>query len=96
MAVRLPGSVRSSNAPVQAGNGAQWQPRLGDKATLNATARAWNAGHIALATGAALVLLAALVVLGARQAWAAASAAAASAARVARTGGASGAGRTVR
>ena len=68
VAVRMPGSVQSSNAPVQAGNGAQWQPKLGDKATLSATARAWNVGHIAVAIGLALVVLAAAVVLGAHQA----------------------------
>jgi len=68
VAVRLPGSVQSSNAPAQAGNGAQWQPKLGDKATLLATARAWNIGHIALAVFAALTVLVAAVSLGARQA----------------------------
>ena len=38
---RLPGSI-DSNAPTKAANGVVWTPKLGEKATLVATARAWN------------------------------------------------------
>jgi hypothetical protein len=57
VSVRLPGSVQSSNAPSQAGNGAQWQPKLGDQATLTATARVVNSGRIALLVVVGVVLL---------------------------------------
>jgi hypothetical protein len=57
--VRLPGSLQSSNAPSQAGNGAQWRPRLGDQATLTATARAWNGPQLALLGIVVLLVLAA-------------------------------------
>lgn len=63
VAVRLPGSVQSSNAPAQAGNGAQWRPNLGDKAVLTATAHAWNTTHILLAVVLGLLALATAVVL---------------------------------
>jgi hypothetical protein len=63
VAVRLPGSLRSSNAPGQAGNGAVWQPKLGDKATLTATARAINATRIALVAVAVVAALVVVVVL---------------------------------
>jgi hypothetical protein len=49
--------VQSSNAPSQAGNGAQWQPKLGDQATLTATARVVNSGRIALLVVVGVVLL---------------------------------------
>jgi hypothetical protein len=63
VAVRLPGSVQSSNAPAQAGNGAQWRPNLGDKAVLMATARAWNTTHLLLAVILGLLALATVIVL---------------------------------
>jgi hypothetical protein len=67
IAIRLPGSLQSSNAPAQAGNGAVWQPKLGDKATLTATARAINTTRIALIAGATVVLVALIVVLVVRR-----------------------------
>jgi hypothetical protein len=36
VALRLPGSV-SANAPTEAGNGAVWQPKLGERAVLTAS-----------------------------------------------------------
>jgi hypothetical protein len=64
VSVRLPGSLQSSNAPAQAGNGAAWQPKLGDQVTLAATSRAWNTPRVVLlglAVLAALALVALLV-----------------------------------
>jgi hypothetical protein len=61
VAVRLPGSLQSSNAPAQAGNGAVWQPKLGDTATVSANARAVNTLRIVLlAVGAVIVIIAAV------------------------------------
>jgi hypothetical protein len=62
VSVRLPGSLQSSNAPAQAGNGAVWQPKLGDQVTLTATSRAWNAPRVVL-LGLAVVAAFALVAL---------------------------------
>jgi hypothetical protein len=55
---RLPGSVQSSNAPTQVGNGAQWRPKLGDKAVVTVSARAWNVPQLVIL--AAVILLALL------------------------------------
>jgi hypothetical protein len=65
VAARLPGKVQTSNAPTQVGNGALWKARLGQKASLLASAREWNAPHIALVVvaGLCLVAAAALVVV---------------------------------
>jgi hypothetical protein len=57
VAVRLPGSLQSSNAPTQAGNGAVWQPKLGDTATLTANARAVDTLRIVLIAVAALLVI---------------------------------------
>ena len=38
---RLPGNI-DSNAPTKAANGVVWTPKLGERATLVAAARAWN------------------------------------------------------
>jgi hypothetical protein len=62
VSVRLPGSVTSSNAPTQAGNGAVWSPALGQQATLTASARQWNTRRIGL-LALALVCLIALAVM---------------------------------
>ena len=43
--VRLPGSV-SANAPSQAGNGAVWAPRLGERAALAASSSQFDAGRV--------------------------------------------------
>lgn len=53
VAVRLPGEVES-NAPVGAGNGAVWRPRLGEDVTLAASAEQWNWLPILLA-GVAMI-----------------------------------------
>lgn len=63
VAIRLPGSLQSSNAPSQAGNGAVWMPKLGDKATLTATSQAINTTRIALVAAGAVVVIAVIVVL---------------------------------
>jgi hypothetical protein len=47
VSVRLPGEV-SSNAPGDTANGASWQPKIGESATLRATSEQWNLGPIAL------------------------------------------------
>jgi hypothetical protein len=60
--VRLPGSLQSSNAPSQAGNGAQWQPRLGNKVELTATSQTWNVARVVL-LGLAVVAAVLLVAL---------------------------------
>ncbi len=57
VAARLPGTVQSSNAPSQVGNGALWKVGLGQKAVLMAQARAWNVAHIALVIVLAVLLL---------------------------------------
>jgi hypothetical protein len=56
---RLPGSI-DSNAPTKAANGVAWTPKLGEKATLVATAHAWNTttivfGLLALVAAAAFL-----------------------------------------
>ena len=58
---RLPGDV-TSNAPTRAGNGAAWQPKLGEDVRLTATAEQWNARNIgatavSAVTGAAFLLV---------------------------------------
>lgn len=58
---RLPGSI-DSNAPVKAGNGAQWTPLLGEEVTLVATSEQWNVRNL-VAAGLAVVFGVALVVL---------------------------------
>ncbi|MDQ6614825.1 MAG: hypothetical protein M3083_08775 [Actinomycetota bacterium] len=61
VAARLPGTLQSSNAPAQAGNGALWKARLGQKAVLLAKARAWNVGHIVLLVVIGILFLAGAV-----------------------------------
>jgi hypothetical protein len=63
VAVRLPGSLKSSNAPSQAGNGAVWTPKLGDKAALTATAQAINTTRIVLVAGGGVLVITMIVVL---------------------------------
>jgi hypothetical protein len=46
VAVRLPGTLRSSNAATKAANSAEWQFGLGDKVQLAATSRSWNATNM--------------------------------------------------
>ena len=65
VAVRLPGSV-SSNAPLRAGNGAQWSPTFGEQVTLVASSSSWNVGNLAFAAVAVLAGLALLVLLAVR------------------------------
>lgn len=62
---RLPGSAQS-NAPVRAGNGAQWTPVLGEQVTLEATSQSWNKGNLVAAAVALAAGLALVVVLGVR------------------------------
>lgn len=64
VAVRLPGRI-ASNATGSAANGAEWAPKLSDKApsTLHAEGKSWRVGTIALVAVAAVALVAALVVL---------------------------------
>lgn len=64
VAVRLPGDT-ASNAPVEAGNGAVWRPRLGEDVTLTAAAEQWNWLAIVLA-GTAVVSAAGAVVTARR------------------------------
>lgn len=61
VAVRLPGSI-SSNAPLQASNGAVWRPHWGEQATLSASAVSWNLRPIVFGGLAVVALAAALVV----------------------------------
>ncbi|MDQ1414512.1 MAG: hypothetical protein QOF81_125, partial [Acidimicrobiaceae bacterium] len=61
VAARLPGTLKSSNAPTQAGNGALWKARLGQRAVLTAGAQAWNVGHILLVVAVGILLLAGVV-----------------------------------
>lgn len=58
---RLPGSIES-NAPVKAGNGAQWSPTLGEEVTLTASAEQWNVRNL-VAAGLAVAFALALAVL---------------------------------
>jgi len=60
--VRLPGSV-TSNAPLRAGNGAQWSPTLGEHVTVTASSEQWNAGNLAAAVVAVVAGLALVVLL---------------------------------
>jgi hypothetical protein len=64
VAARLPGTLGSSNAPTQAGNGALWKASLGQKAVLIAKSQAWNVGHIVLVAFVGVLVLAGLVVAG--------------------------------
>ena len=63
LAVRLPGEV-TSNAPGQASNGAEWQPRLSESSPvpLQATGKSWRVGTL-VATGVGMAAFVALVVL---------------------------------
>lgn len=61
ISVRMPGSVTSSNAPTQAGNGAVWRPTLGQQATLMASARQWDLRRIGLLALALLFLVGAVL-----------------------------------
>jgi len=57
VAARLPGSIRSSNAPSQLGNGAVWKVKLGQKAVLTAQSKSWNVPHVlAVVIGGLLAL----------------------------------------
>lgn len=56
VAVRLPGDV-TANTVGEAGNGAVWTPRLGEKAGLEARAEDWNTANLA---AAAVALVAAV------------------------------------
>jgi hypothetical protein len=60
VSVRLPGQV-ASNAPLRAGNGAQWSPAFGEHVTLVASSEQWNAGNLA---AAAVSVAAALALAG--------------------------------
>ena len=57
VAVRMPGDV-DANTVGDAGNGAIWTPKLGEKAGLEATAEAWNATNIAAAAVGAIAAVA--------------------------------------
>lgn len=61
VAVRLPGDV-TANTVGEAGNGAVWTPRLGEKAGLEARAEDWNTANLA-AAAVALVAAVAFAVL---------------------------------
>lgn len=62
VAARLPGNVRSSNAPSQLGNGAAWKVKLGQKAVLTAVSKSWNLTHILIVVfGGVLFLVAAAI-----------------------------------
>lgn len=62
VAVRLPGDLRSSNAPTTTDNGAVWTPSLGETVQLEAASERWNVGNL-VALAAALSAAAALVAL---------------------------------
>lgn len=65
--VLLPGSV-DSNAPVEDGGSAAWHPKLGDRISLQATAKKWNVVPIGLGALAVLAAGTALIVgLGGRR-----------------------------
>jgi hypothetical protein len=57
VAARLPGSV-TSNAPLDAANGAVWSPQFGEHVTLRASSEAWNKANVAGAVGAVVFGLA--------------------------------------
>jgi hypothetical protein len=61
VAVRLPGTRQTSTSPAPAGNGAVWQPRLGDNVELTATSLTWDSFRVVV-LGAAVVALAGAVV----------------------------------
>ena len=66
---RLPGDI-DSNAPLEAGDGAEWRPTLGEKVTLVATSSALNTRQVvgtAVAAAAALALVALLAISRARR-----------------------------
>jgi hypothetical protein len=65
VAVRLPGSV-SANAPTKAGNGAVWQPKLGERAALTASSSQADVKRIGSLVIAALAAMALVVVLARR------------------------------
>jgi len=62
VAVRLPGTLRSSNAAkkARAANSAEWQFGLGDKVELAATSRSWNSTNI-VALAIAITVVAGLL-----------------------------------
>lgn len=62
VAARLPGAM-TSNAPLQASNGAQWSPTFGENVVLRAEAEQWNTTNIAAAVVAVLAGLALVVLL---------------------------------
>jgi hypothetical protein len=62
---RLPGKVES-NAPLEADQGAEWRPKLGEKVTLVATSSALNTRQVAGAVIAVLAVVALVVVLAVR------------------------------
>lgn len=63
---RLPGKVES-NAPLEADQGAEWRPKLGEKVTLVATSSALNTRQVAGAVIAVLAVVALVVVLAVRR-----------------------------
>ena len=63
---RLPGKV-DSNAPLEADQGAEWRPKLGEKVTLVATSSALNTRQVAGAVIAVLAVLALAVLLVVRR-----------------------------
>jgi hypothetical protein len=67
VSVRLPGKVEESNAPTEGAGGAVWSPKLGEQASLQATAAQWNARNIALLAVAVAAALAAVGVAAVRR-----------------------------
>lgn len=63
---RLPGEI-DSNAPLEADQGAEWRPKLGEQVTLVATSSALNTRQVAGTAVAALALVALAVVLVVRR-----------------------------
>jgi hypothetical protein len=63
---RLPGKV-DSNAPLEADQGAEWRPKLGEKVTLVATSSALNTRQVAGAVIAVIAVLALAVLLVVRR-----------------------------
>jgi len=60
---RLPGKLTSTNAPVQAGNGAVWRPTVGSQAQLVASSRSYHVATIVLLCVGAAAGVALLIVL---------------------------------
>jgi hypothetical protein len=58
VAARLPGDLRTSNAPSQLRNGAVWKVSLGQKAVLTAQSMNWNVLHIVIVMVGGLLVLA--------------------------------------